>query len=88
MERISMPFVANDRKALSRPDPIPFIKISTRSIPLFFAIVLNVSATLEAANGVDFLAPLNPMAPALTLEITFPAGSVKDIFVLLYEEKI
>lgn len=83
-----MPFVANDRKADSLPDPIPFIKISTLSMPLFLAVVLSVSATLEAANGVDFLAPLNPMAPALTLEMTLPAGSVKDIFVLLYEEKM
>ena len=65
IEIISNPFAAKDLIAESLPDPIPLTKIITFSIPIFWVACDIASATLDAAKGVDFFAPLNPIDPAL-----------------------
>ena len=52
----------------------------------FLQIPAMVSATLEAANEVDFFVPLKPTEPADFQAKTFPAELVRVIIVLLYED--
>jgi hypothetical protein len=42
-------------------------------IPCSFAFSIASSTAAVAANGVDFLLPLNPRLPALDHAIAFPA---------------
>ncbi len=51
--------------------------------PLSFAFFATFSAATCAANGVDFLDPRNPIAPALAQAIAFPSTSVIVMIVLL-----
>ena len=83
IESISIPLAANDLMADSLPDPMPFTKTLTLSMPSFFALSTIVSATLEEAKGVAFLAPLKPIAPEEAQVKTFPLESVILIIVLL-----
>jgi hypothetical protein len=52
-------------------------------MPCSIARLAADSAAICAANGVDFLEPLNPTWPDEAQEITLPAGSVMDTMVLL-----
>ena len=68
----SSPDACNARIAASLPEPGPFTNTSTERSPCSIAAFAAVSAAICAANGVDFLEPLNPNCPALAHEITFP----------------
>lgn len=83
IEVTSKPRLARDLIADSLPLPIPLTNTATFSIPDFLAVWASVSATLEAANGVAFFAPLKPKEPALVHDRTFPFKSVRVIIVLL-----
>src|SRR3989344_5688002 len=75
-----------DRKDLtdaSLPEPTPRTNISTLNGPLFAIFSKIASATLPAANGVDFFGPENPSDPAESHVITLPLSSVTVIIVLL-----
>jgi hypothetical protein len=52
-------------------------------MPLSIAFLAASSAAVCAAKGVLFLDPLNPLAPALDHEMTFPFTSVIVTIVLL-----
>src|SRR3989344_4336179 len=67
----------------SRPDPTPKTTTSESFTPRFAALPPIMSPTLEAANGVPFLAPLKPKLPALDQKSVLPALSPKSTFVLL-----
>src|SRR5215475_15735429 len=69
--------------AVSRPEPGPLTNTSTLRMPCSIARLAAASAAICAANGVDFLDPLNPTWPDEAQEITLPAGSVMDTMVLL-----
>src|SRR3989344_2472114 len=79
------PVPANPRIADSRPGPIPltttliFIKL------YLFAFSKTSLATILAAYGVDFLAPLNPIKPDEDQARMSPLRSLISISVLLYE---
>src|ERR687891_2932464 len=83
MPRISRPVAARDRMAVSRPEPGPFTNTSTFWIPCSWARRAAASAASCAANGVDFLEPLNPTFPALAHDRVFPSRSVMVTMVLL-----
>jgi hypothetical protein len=83
IEIICSPWEAKDLIAESRPDPIPLTKTLISETPILSATKHTASATFEAAKGVAFLVPLNPIAPALLWAKTFPAESAKVIIVLL-----
>ena len=78
-----IPWVTKVLTADSRPAPIPFIKTSILSIPIFLQAFAIVSATLDAAKEVDFLAPLNPTDPADFHAKTCPFEFVRVNIVLL-----
>lgn len=82
-----MPCVASDRIADSRPLPIPFTKMKTRETPNAFAFSASASATRDAANGVDFLDPVNPIDPEETQARTLPRSSQSESITLLYEAR-
>ena len=67
----------------SRPEPGPCTRTSTRLTPMAAASRPTCSPATVAANGVDFLEPLNPALPAVAQQIVFPALSVMVIAVLL-----
>src|SRR5574344_2439626 len=79
----SRPAVCNERIAVSRPGPIPLTNTSTLRIPISYAAFPAASAAIPAANGVDFLLPLNPKVPADAQLTTFPSLSDKLTTVLL-----
>src|SRR5664279_3105754 len=80
-----MPAAANERIAVSRPEPGPRTSTSTRRTPCSMARLAHCSAASWAANGVDFLEPLNPTLPAEAQANTLPSGSAIDTMVLLNE---
>ena len=89
MSFITVIFNPVDPKALiadSRPLPGPFITTSTCFIPCSMAFFPASSAANWAANGVDFLEPLNPLFPEEDHEIVLPVLSVIVIIVLLKVE--
>ena len=86
---ITVIFNPVDPKALiadSLPLPGPLITTSTCFIPCSMAFLPASSAASCAANGVDFLEPLNPLLPDEDQEIVFPVVSVIVIIVLLKVE--
>src|SRR3989338_6248975 len=85
---ISKPFDANVLIADSLPEPIPLTLIPTSFNPINLACSAINSETLDAAYGVPFLAPLNPMAPQEEDSMTFPPRSVSVAIVLLKVERI
>src|SRR3989344_4139538 len=87
METTFKPWFTKVLTADSLPAPIPFMDTSNFSTPIFLQILAIASATLEAANVVDFLVPLNPTAPADLEAKTCPLLLVRVIMVLLYEEE-
>src|SRR5262249_60072557 len=76
MEPTSRPVACSDLIAVSRPEPGPLTKTSTLRMPCSMARRAADSAAICAANGVDFLEPLNPTWPEDAHEITLPCGSV------------
>lgn len=74
-----IPLFCKDRIAVSLPDPGPLTLISICFIPCSIAFFNAVSHAVCAANGVPFLAPLNPHAPDDDHAITFPFISVIEI---------
>lgn len=79
----SRPAVCNERIAVSLPGPTPFTTTSTFLIPESNAILPAFSAANPAANGVDFLLPLKPIAPLEAQATTLPSLSVIVVIVLL-----
>src|SRR3989338_114583 len=67
----------------SRPDPTPKTTTSASLTPRIAALLPTKSPTLEAANGVPFLAPLKPKLPALDQNNVLPNLSEKSTLVLL-----
>jgi len=80
---IEIPAPCNARKADSRPDPGPFRNTAALLSPTSFAASAARLAATCAANGVDFLDPLNPLQPELDHDMTPPVGSVIVTTVLL-----
>src|SRR5688572_11768912 len=83
MEPTSRPVACSERMAVSRPAPGPLTNTSTLRMPCSCARRAADSAAICAANGVDLREPLKPTWPAEAHEITFPAGSVIEMMVLL-----
>src|SRR3954462_14056602 len=67
----------------SRPLPGPWTRTWTRRRPRFIASRPQFSAATVAANGVDFLEPLNPALPADPHASALPRMSVMVISRLL-----
>lgn len=84
-ERTLTPALLSVRMAESRPEPMPLEKTLTSFTPNPCAFCTRFSVTCEAAYGVDFFGPLNPMCPALDHASAFPFMSVSVIIVLLNE---
>src|SRR5690242_3867789 len=83
MERICKPAVASAWMADSRPEPGPCTRTCTRRTPADSASRAACSAATVAANGVDFLDPLNPALPDEPHDTVLPCASVMVISVLL-----
>ena len=83
IERILNPLDCSALKAVSRPEPGPFISTDNVFIPTSKALTAAASAATWAAYGVDFLDPLKPFCPAEAHETTFPFVSAIDTIVLL-----
>src|SRR5487761_2052178 len=81
----SMPADAIDRIAVSRPEPGPRTRTSTRRTPCSMARCALCSAAIWAAKGVDLREPLKPTLPADAHAITLPSWSVIETIVLLNE---
>src|SRR5438034_1331638 len=81
----SRPVASSARIAASRPAPGPRTKTSTVLSPRSSALRAAFSAATCAAYGVLFREPFHPEAPADDHAITFPAGSVSEMIVLLKE---
>src|SRR5688572_20564849 len=64
MDTTRSPTEASAWMADSRPLPGPCTRTCTRRSPRFIASRPQFSAATVAANGVDFLEPLNPALPA------------------------
>ena len=79
----SIPTFCSERMAVSRPDPGPLTRTSTRRTPCSMARRAQASAASCAANGVDLRDPLNPTFPALAHEMVWPSRSVMVTIVLL-----
>src|SRR3954451_24579646 len=79
----SRPIAPRERMAVSRPEPGPLTKTSTRFIPCSIARRPAASAAICAAYGVDLREPLKPTVPAEAQAITAPVGSVIEMTVLL-----
>ena len=88
IEVMVIPVLTTPRSAASRPGPIPLMMIRASCSPNFFARSVASFATNVAASGVDFLAPLKPMFPAVVHANTPPFASVTETIVLLYEDAI
>lgn len=84
----SNPAACIDLIQASLPEPGPFVFTSTFFIPFSIATFAACSAAICAANGVDFLVPLNPDVPPDFQVITFPSVSVMVTIVLLKFECI
>ena len=83
IELILNPADSIARIAVSRPEPCPFTKILTLSIPILLASSAAFSAAVWAANGDFFRDPLNPELPAEAHDIVSPTKFVMVIIVLL-----
>lgn len=83
IEVILKPLACNALKAVSLPEPGPFISTDKIFIPSSKAFVPASSAAIWAAYGVDFLDPLNPFFPAEDHATTLPWTSAIEIIVLL-----
>jgi len=57
-------------------------------MPMDFNLSAIAAMILEDAKGVAFLGPENPKEPAEADVMTFPAMSVTQIRVLLYEARM
>src|SRR4051812_31397100 len=79
----SRPTAPRERIAVSRPEPGPLTKTSTRFMPCSMARRPATSAAIWAAYGVDLREPLKPTVPADAHAITPPVGSVIVMIVLL-----
>src|ERR687890_1463799 len=77
------PAAASAWMALSRPLPGPWTRTCTRRTPSVIASRAACSAATVAANGVDFLEPLNPAFPDDPHVTVLPRMSVIVIVVLL-----
>ena len=66
------PLACKALRAVSLPDPGPFISTVKVFIPYSNAFEAAESAAIWAAYGVDFLEPLNPFCPADDQDIIFP----------------
>ena len=86
MDKILKPLDCKDLKAVSLPEPGPFTWTVKVLNPCSKAFAPASSAATWAAYGVDFLEPLNPLAPAEDQETTFPFSSAIEIIVLLNVE--
>src|ERR1019366_9996555 len=85
MATTSMPAAANERIAVSRPEPGPRTNTSTFLTPCSIAARAHFSAANWAAKGVDLRDPLKPTLPEEAQASTLPSGSVMDTMVLLKE---
>src|SRR2546429_9964174 len=83
MSVILRPAAESARSADSRPGPGPFTKTEQVLRPCSIDLAAASPAATWAANGVDLREPLKPRAPAEDQAMTFPAGSVTVIWVLL-----
>ena len=83
IEIILKPLACNALRAVSLPEPGPFISTDKTFIPNSSAFDAAESAAICAAYGVDFLDPLKPFWPADAHDITFPLVSAIEIIVLL-----
>jgi hypothetical protein len=81
----SSPAACSERIAVSRPEPAPLAKTSTRSRPCSMPFFAAASAVTWAANGVDLREPLKPALTADSQAITLPSVSVRVTIVLLKE---
>src|SRR3989344_7127010 len=79
------PVPAKPLMADSLPGPIPFTTTLMFIKLYFFAFSKTSLATMLAAYGVDFLAPLKPSKPDVDQAIISPLRSLMSIIVLLYE---
>src|SRR5205823_4646047 len=79
----SRPVASSARIAASRPAPGPRTKTSTVLRPRSSALRAAFSAATWAAYGVLLREPFQPAAPADDHAITFPAGSLSEMIVLL-----
>ena len=61
--------------AVSRPEPGPLTKTSTRFMPCSMARRPAASAAIWAANGVDLREPLKPTWPAEAQLMTAPVSA-------------
>src|SRR5438132_11749262 len=80
---IFRPSAFKARTADSRPGPGPLMRTSTFFTPHSCAARPACSAATCAANGVDFLEPLNPAAPEVAHDSALPWRSVIVTIVLL-----
>src|SRR5262245_56165578 len=83
IETTRRPTDASAWMADSRPLPGPWTRTCTRRRPRFIASRPQFSAATVAANGVDFLEPLNPALPADPHASALPRMSVMVISRLL-----
>lgn len=81
----SKPIEMNVLAAMSRPEPWPLTKISTRRTPWSIALFAALSAVIWAAYGVLLRLPLKPREPADSQAMTLPSWSVTLTMVLLNE---
>ena len=88
INKISKPQPCNARIAVSLPLPGPHITTSAWRMPESKAWEATFSATDCAANGVLFLAPLKPHAPAEDQNKVLPCLSVILTIVLLNVDRI
>ena len=83
---ILKPLACKALRAVSLPEPGPFISTDKTFIPNSSALEAAESAAICAAYGVDFLDPLKPFWPADAHDITFQLVSAIEIIVLLNVE--
>jgi len=83
MAETEIPAACKALSADSLPEPGPLSQTCVLLIPCSIAPSAALAAVICAANGVDFLEPLNPLQPALDQLITFPDKSVMVMTVLL-----
>jgi len=86
IEIILKPLDCNALNAVSLPEPGPFTCTDKFLRPCSYALPPASSAATCAAYGVDFLEPLNPLAPAEDHATTLPCSSAIEIIVLLKVE--
>src|SRR5438128_2853019 len=72
ISEILKPAAWRARRADSRPEPGPLTKTVMERMPWSIAFFAASSAASCAANGVDFLDPLNPRTPADDHATTLP----------------